>query len=84
MLVPLPFGIATIQAAFLQLLPNPLLTIDQVRLLKKDNVVSPTAAGLSDLGITPTSVEAVVPSYLWRYRSRGEYAEEPRKDFVES
>jgi uncharacterized protein YbjT (DUF2867 family) len=73
-LVPLPFGLASLTAAFLQLLPNPLLTIDQVRLLKKDNVVSPTAAGLSDLGITPTSVEAIVPSYLWRYRAKGEYA----------
>jgi len=49
--------------------------MDQVRLLKKDNVVSPTAAGLADLGITPTSVEAVIPSYLWRYRAKGEYAD---------
>lgn len=73
-LVPLPFGIAFLQAALLQLLPKPLLTVDQVRLLKKDNIVAPTAAGLADLGITPTSVEAVVPSYLWRYRAKGEYA----------
>jgi NADH dehydrogenase len=73
-LVPVPFAIASLKAAFLQLLPNPLLTMDQVRLLKKDSVVSPTAAGLADLGITPTSVEAVVPSYLWRYRAKGEYA----------
>jgi uncharacterized protein YbjT (DUF2867 family) len=78
-LVPLPFGLAMFKAAFLQMLPNPLLTMDQVRLLKKDNVVSPTAAGLSDLGITPTSVEAVVPSYLWRYRAKGEYATDPRE-----
>ena len=82
LLVPLPFSIAMLKAAFLQLLPNPILTIDQVRLLKKDNVVSPTAAGLADLGITPTSVEAVVPSYLWRYRPRGEYAEDPKKGLV--
>jgi uncharacterized protein YbjT (DUF2867 family) len=75
LLVPLPFIIATLKAMFLQLLPNPLLTVDQVQLLKKDNVVSPTAAGLLDLGITPTSVEAVVPSYLWRYRAKGEYAD---------
>ena len=74
-LIPMPFGIAFLKAAFLQLLPKPLLTIDQVRLLKKDNVVSPTAPGLADLGITPTSVEAVIPSYLWRYRAKGEYAE---------
>ncbi len=77
LLVPLPFGLATLKAAFLQLLPNPILTIDQVRLLKKDNVVAPTAAGLADLGITPTSVEAVIPSYLWRYRAKGEYAALP-------
>jgi uncharacterized protein YbjT (DUF2867 family) len=74
-LVPVPFALASLKAMFLQLLPNPLLTMDQVRLLKKDNVVSPTAAGLSDLGITPTSVEAVIPSYLWRYRAKGEYAD---------
>ena len=79
LLVPLPFGLAMFKAAFLQMLPNPLLTMDQVRLLKKDNVVSPTAAGLADLGITPTSVEAVVPSYLWRYRAKGEYATDPRE-----
>ena len=82
LLVPLPFGIAMIKAAFLQLLPNPILTMDQVTLLKKDNVVSPTAAGLADLGITPTSVEAVIPTYLWRYRARGEYSEDPRKGLV--
>jgi uncharacterized protein YbjT (DUF2867 family) len=74
-LVPLPFALASINAMLLQLLPNPLLTVDQVRLLKKDNVVSPTAAGLADFGITPTSVEAVIPSYLWRYRAKGEYAD---------
>jgi NADH dehydrogenase len=77
-LVPIPFAIASLKAAFLQLLPNPLLTMDQVRLLKKDNVVLPTAAGLAELGITPTSVEAVVPAYLWRYRAKGEYAAQPR------
>ncbi len=74
MLVPVPFFAASIKAAFLQLLPNPLLTIDQVRLLRHDNVVAKAAAGLGDLGIVPTSVEAVVPSYLWRYRAKGEYA----------
>jgi len=79
-LVPIPFAIASLKAAFLQLLPNPLLTMDQVRLLKKDNVVSATAADLADLGITPTSVEAVVPAYLWRYRAKGEYAAQPQKE----
>jgi NADH dehydrogenase len=74
LLVPLPFGLAMLKAAFLQILPKPLLTMDQVRLLKKDNVVSPTAPGLAELGITATSVEAVVPAYLWRFHPKGEYA----------
>ncbi len=74
LLLPLPFPLAILQAFFLQFLPGPLLTPDQVRLLKTDNVVSPTALGLADLGITPTTVEAEVPSYLWRFRAKGEYA----------
>ena len=74
-LVPLPFGLAMFKSYFLQMLPGALLTPDQVRLLRHDNVVSPTALGLCDLGITPNSVEAEVPSYLWRYRAKGEYAD---------
>jgi len=81
-LVSLPFGLASFKAAFLQMLPNPILTVDQVTLLKKDNVVAPTAAGLADLGITPTSVEAVIPSYLWRFRAKGEYADAARVEVV--
>jgi NADH dehydrogenase len=73
-LLSVPFGLAAWKALFLQLMPKPILTVDQVRLLKTDNVAAPTAAGLADLGIVPTSVEAVVPSYLWRYRAKGEYA----------
>ncbi len=72
-LVPVPFGIAMLKSFFLQMLPNPLLTPDQVRLLRRDNVVSPTALTLADLGITANSVEAEVPSYLWRFRAKGEY-----------
>ena len=74
-LVPLPFALASILGFFLQFAPKPLLTPDQVKLLRHDNVVSPTAPGLADLGIRPTTVEAEVPAYLWRFRSKGEYAE---------
>lgn len=74
LLVPVPFGLAMWNAFFLQMGPGPLLTVDQVRLLKSDNVVSPGALTLADLGITGNSVEAEVPSYLWRYRAKGEYA----------
>jgi NADH dehydrogenase len=75
LLIPLPFWLASLKAFFLQLAPTPLLTLDQVKLLRHDNVVSPTALTLTDLGITPTTVEAEVPAYLWRFRAKGEYAE---------
>ena len=53
-----------------------ILTLDQVRLLKSDNVVSDRELTLADLGIVPDSVQAVVPSYLWRFRPKGQYETE--------
>ena len=78
MLVPLPFGIARLKAMFLQFAPGALkLTPDQVALLRIDNVVSDAAkaAGLTleGLGITPDSLEAVAPQYLWRFRKMGQF-----------
>ena len=78
-LVPLPFGLAKLKALFLQFAPGDFkLTPDQVELLRTDNVVSGAAkaAGLTleGLGITPDSLEAVTPSYLWRYRKTGQFA----------
>lgn len=67
-LVPLPLSIAAIQGWFLEKLPSPPLTRDQVRLLGIDNVVSATALGLKDLSISPTAVEAIVPTYLANYQ----------------
>jgi NADH dehydrogenase len=64
-----PFGLATLQARFLELLPEPLLTRDQVELLKRDNVVAPGTPGLEALGITPTPIELIVPQYLARHRA---------------
>ncbi|UFZ02121.1 complex I NDUFA9 subunit family protein [Bradyrhizobium ontarionense] len=77
-LLPLPFGLAKLQAAILQFAPGPLkLTPDQVELLRHDNVVSEAAkaAGLTlqGLGITPDSLEAVAPQYLWRFRPSGQF-----------
>src|SRR5258707_3918734 len=74
LLVPVPFALATLKAMFLQFLPKPLLTPDQVTLLKSDNVVT-DGDTLATLGIVPTSVEAEVPSYLWRFRPKGQYGE---------
>ncbi|MGI9387653.1 MAG: complex I NDUFA9 subunit family protein [Methyloligellaceae bacterium] len=77
LLVPVPFWLAYAQAAFLQLLPSPLLTVDQVRLLEHDNVVSDDAKAsrrtIERLGIDPLPVSAVVPEYLERFRARGEF-----------
>jgi uncharacterized protein YbjT (DUF2867 family) len=68
LLVPVPFWAASIEAAFLGLLPTPPLTRDQVRLLRTDNVVSEGALGLAALGIEPTACEVILPTYLDRYR----------------
>ncbi len=68
MLIDLPFGLAAIQARIMELLPVPPLTRDQLELLKSDNVVGEEALTLSDLGITATPIETVVPSYLARHR----------------
>ena len=76
-LVPLPFPLAKMKAAFLQFMPTPLLTPDQVELLRTDNVVSEQAARdmrtLKGLGIAPQSIAAIVPSYLWRFRKTGQF-----------
>src|SRR3954454_22777712 len=78
MLVSLPFGLAKFQAFFLQFAPGFLkLTPDQVSMLRSDNVVSDAAkaAGLTleGLGITPDSMEAIAPQYLWRCRAAGQF-----------
>jgi NADH dehydrogenase len=77
LLIPVPWGIAGAMGQVLQYLPNPLLTRDQVRQLKIDNVVSEEARAeqrtLKGLGINATSLEAVLPSYLYRFRARGQF-----------
>lgn len=72
-LVKVPFPLATFQASLLQLLPNPPLTPDQVRLLKTDNIVAAGARTFADLGIDPEPLEAIVPKYLWRFRREGQF-----------
>jgi NADH dehydrogenase len=82
LLVPIPFPLARLQAQFLQFLPKPLLTPDQVELLKRDNVVSAEAERegrtLAAFGIEPTAMEAVVPTYLWRFRKTGQFRDRVR------
>ena len=77
LLLPVPFALMKLQAAFLQFLPKPPLTPDQVEMLKSDNVVSTAAheqrRTLEGLGIIPESIAAVVPDYLWRFRKAGQF-----------
>ena len=69
------FGFGVMQAMTLGLIHNSILTRDQVRLLRHDNVVAEGALGLADLGITPTDMEAVLDDYLWVYRPGGQYSD---------
>jgi uncharacterized protein YbjT (DUF2867 family) len=75
--VPFPFWLAKLQAMALQFLPVPLLTPDQVDMLRVDNVVSEAAKAdgrtLQGLGIMPETMEAILPSYLWRFRRAGQF-----------
>jgi NADH dehydrogenase len=77
LLIPIPFAVAKFQAGFLQLLPKPLLTPDQVELLRGDVIVSEEAKRegrtLEALGIEPLAMAAIVPSYLWRFRKTGQF-----------
>lgn len=66
-LVAIPFAMARMQAWFLEKVPAPLLTRDQVRLLETDSVVPEGALTFADLGIEPTAIEAVL-DYLHRFR----------------
>jgi NADH dehydrogenase len=80
LLLPIPFPVASalgkigdLQAKFLRLAPQ--ITSDQVELLKSDNVANPDLPGLADLGVSPTAVDAVIPTYLWRFRRGGQFAQ---------
>jgi NADH dehydrogenase len=92
-LVSLPWGVAgligmlgDLQAVLhapLPMIPPPPITTDQISLLKSDNVVAPGALGLAALGITPTALEPIIPTYLYRYRKGGQYADlEPPPEVV--
>ncbi len=73
LLVPVPFALAMVKAAFLEHLPVPPITRDQVKLLKRDNVVAEGAKGLATLGIDATPVESILPLYLDCFRDGGRY-----------
>lgn len=74
MLMAVPFWLASLEAAILELLPVPPVTRDQVELLKSDNVVSAGAKTLADLGLEATPLEIILPTYMDKFRVGGRYS----------
>ncbi len=72
-LVSIPYGFAKIQSYFLQFLPQPLLTPDQVDILKYNNIVSGDYPVLKDLGISGKTIQSILPQYIYRHRTYGEF-----------
>ncbi len=78
LLISLPWGIAKMQGMLFSLMPRPPMTADQVESLKTDSVVAPGALTLKDLGLAPTGMDAVLPSYLARYKPGGRFGDKKR------
>jgi NADH dehydrogenase len=81
LIVNIPFGVAALMGGAMELVQSvtlglvpPQITRDQVRSLRRDNVVAQEAKGFDALGITPVAIGAVLPDYLWRFRPAGQYA----------
>jgi len=70
----LSLPVAKLHGGLLSVLPVPPLTMDQVELLKSDNVVADGAIGFADLDIEPTGMDVVLPHYLETYRPGGRYS----------
>ncbi len=73
LLVPISFNLAKLQSYFLQILPKPLLTPDQVEMLKYNNIVSGNYPVLKDLGINGTTIQSILPKYIYRFRKGGQF-----------
>ena len=72
-LIPIPFGMAKFQSYFLQMMPNPLLTPDQVEMLKYNNIVSGKYPTLKNLGISGKTIQSILPKYIYRFRTGGQF-----------
>ena len=72
-LIPIPFGFAKFNSYFLQMMPNPLLTPDQVELLKHNNIVTGDYPKLKDLGVSGTPIQNILPKYIYRFRTGGQF-----------
>jgi NADH dehydrogenase len=77
LLLPMPWQVARVLAAAMEMLPGSPLTLDQLAMLRRDNIVSEEAGKahrtLAGLGIAPVAIGAIIPSYLWRFRKSGQF-----------
>lgn len=74
-LAPVPVPLAKVMGALAGLLPGQPLTVDNVRSLAKDSVIQPGTPGLKELGVEPTGLEGILPTYLSHYRPGGKFAQ---------
>ena len=72
-LMPIPFSFAKFQSYFFNMMPNPLLTPDQVEMLKYNNIESGDYPNLKDLGIEGKNIESILPKYIYRFRTGGQF-----------
>ena len=85
LLAPIPWPVAGLMGKggdLAGLFIAPPITADQVELLKTDNVVSGAYPGLAELGVTASTLEAVLPTYLYRYRKGGQYADQEDREMA--
>ena len=54
-------------------MPNPILTSDQVEMLKYDNTISGSLPTLKDFNITGTTIQSILPKYIYRFRTGGQF-----------
>ena len=73
LLISIPFSVAKFQSYFLQMMPSPLLTPDQVEMLKYNNIVSGEYPTLQDLGISGKNIHSILPKYIYRFRTGGQF-----------
>ena len=72
-LINISFNTAKFQSYFLQMLPKPILTVDQVELLKYDNIPSGEYPDLKDLGVNGETINSILPQYIYRFRTYGQF-----------
>lgn len=78
LLLPVPFAVMSLPAFFAGFLPNPPITLDQLTLLKTNNICSPKASGFAELGIDPRAAEMIVADYLAPFRPGGRFVAQKR------